>query len=273
MHRHSRRRPRRSATALLSFALVALVLGGGGYALLGVIRGGSNPAAAAPAAALLPSATPSASDPTTTAPKPSASPSPRATSIVQRGAGTYAYASGGTNVVGHGRLFRYRVAVENGIGVTPGTFAAQVDAILDNTQRGWSAGGQFSFQRVSSGHVAFTVFLVSPQTAITKCWNLIHLHVNEYGGVNCSNNGDTVVMNMNRWINLTSYYAGQPDLYHALAINHEVGHSLGHGHVSCPGSGRPAPVMMQQIKGLYGCVTNGWPYSPSGTYLTGPPTR
>ncbi|WP_051943642.1 DUF3152 domain-containing protein [Streptacidiphilus rugosus] len=256
-------------------ALVALALGGG-YALLGVLRGGSNPAVAAPAALSSPAPSPStasAGDPAPAAPKPSVSPSPRATAIVQRGAGTYGYASGGTDVVGHGRLFRYRVAVENGIGVSPATFAAQVDAILDNTQRGWSAGGQFSFQRVPSGPVAFTVFLVSPQTAITKCWNLIHLHVNEYGGVNCSNNGDTVVMNMNRWINLTGYYTGQTDLYHALAINHEVGHSLGHGHVSCPGPGRPAPVMMQQIKGLHGCVPNGWPYTPSGAYLTGPPTR
>ncbi|MEZ0068402.1 enamine deaminase RidA (YjgF/YER057c/UK114 family) [Streptacidiphilus sp. MAP12-20] len=259
----SKPRPGRSARAPLSLALVALVLGGG-YALLGApgaLQGGAK-ASAAPAN---PSPPPS--------PPPSASPSPHATPIVQRGDGTFSYASGWTGVVGHGRLYRYRIAAENGIGVRPADFAAQVDAILDNTERGWSAGGQFAFQRVASGSAAFTVYLVSPRTAITTCWNLIHLHVNEYGGVNCSNNGDAVVMNMNRWINLTGYYSGKPDLYHALAIDHEVGHSLGHGHVGCPGPGRPAPVMMQQIKGLYGCVINGWPFSSDGRYLTGPPTR
>jgi hypothetical protein len=81
------------------------------------------------------------------------------------------------------------------------------------------------------------------------------------------------MVNLKRWLLATQYYTHDVASYRALIINHEVGHFLGHGHAGCPGPGQPAPVMMQQIKGLHGCRTNVWPYTADGTYLTGPPVK
>ncbi|MEZ0094305.1 DUF3152 domain-containing protein [Streptacidiphilus sp. EB129] len=255
--------------------LLVAVVGTAGYALHG-----SSPAKAGSADAAPSTAPPAGSSAAAAVPPsqpPSSSAAPASTGMPSTypssGDGTYSYASGSTARFGTGTLQRYRVAVENGIGVNTAVFARQVDAVLDNTEQGWSAKGQWSFQRVDSGPVAFTIYLVSPVTAYHFCEKLIGADIREAapGGVNCSNNGNTVVENVARWIDLSQYYKGLPDLYHALAINHEVGHSLHHGHVSCPGPGQPAPPMMQQIKGLQGCVPNGWPFSPSGKYITGPP--
>lgn len=72
--------------------------------------------------------------------------------------------------------------------------------------------------------------------------------------------GDRVIINLTRWLEGTTDWDGSLADYRAMVINHEVGHALGHGHLGCPGPGQLAPVMMQQTKGLDGCVGNPWPF-------------
>jgi len=171
----------------------------------------------------------------------------------------------GTKQAGHGKLLRYMVEVEGGIRQSPKAFALSVDRILADP-RGWTAGGKWSFRRVDSGSYDFVVRLAAPGTVDKLCGAG---GLDTDGEVNCSV-GKQVVVNLRRWLLLTTFYRGQPAHYHALVINHEVGHRLGFKHMTCPGKGRLAPVMQQQIFGLKGCRINGWPYDTRGRFITGP---
>ncbi len=55
--------------------------------------------------------------------------------------------------------------------------------------------------------------------------------------------------------------------YRQMLINHEVGHRLGYGHVTCDKDGEALAVMQQQTKfldhdGIH-CRANPWPYPGS----------
>ncbi|KAB2349761.1 DUF3152 domain-containing protein [Actinomadura rudentiformis] len=186
--------------------------------------------------------------------------------IPARGTGRFIRPSAGTSrVYGRGKVLRYMVEVEGGIRQQPLAFARSVEKILADP-RGWTAGGRWGFKRVDSGTYDFVVRLASPGT-VDKLCGAYGLETN--GQVNCSG-GKQVVVNLRRWLLLTTYYRQQPDHYHALVINHEVGHRLGYNHMTCPKKGRLAPVMQQQIFGLKGCRANGWPYDQRGRFVTGP---
>lgn len=187
-------------------------------------------------------------------------------SIPSSGPGTFATADGGGDRVGgSARTLTYVVQVEDGIGIPARDVAAEVERVLAD-ERGWTADGKVGFRRVADGSSDFRVRLATAGTVDDICGRY---GLDTGGEVNC-NVGQDVMVNLKRWLLATRYYADDVTSYRALIINHEVGHFLGHGHEGCPGAGRPAPVMMQQIKGLHGCRTNVWPYDADGRPITGP---
>ncbi|MEV7871895.1 DUF3152 domain-containing protein [Streptomyces sp. NPDC088124] len=290
-----RRRPKRSVragrahkaplvagfTAVTALAVIGLVVTEQG-------RGGDGTAAAprndAPAAApRSPSPSPSGSGtgsgapPKTKAPKPTKSPDSSPSSgpsasarsgagIPKSGPGTFTTAGAGSGTAGGGRIVTYSVSVEDGLKESAAAVAAEVDQILADP-RGWTADGATGFRRVAGGTADFVVQLATPDTVDRVCGEY---NLDTGGEVNC-NVGRHVMVNLKRWRLATPFYAHDVPSYRALIINHEVGHFLGHGHETCAGAGKPAPAMMQQIKGLRGCVINAWPYAADGTRITGPP--
>ncbi|MFD4523555.1 DUF3152 domain-containing protein [Streptomyces sp. NPDC058470] len=214
-----------------------------------------------------PSDTAAGAEPSRTGgPSPESSPSSPSSSVPPSGPGTFTTATGGSETVGQGsRLLRYEVVVEDGLTQSPADVAVQVEGILADP-RGWTADGESAFRRISGGTPDFVVRLATPATVDKICGRY---GLDTGGEVNCSV-GKDVVVNLRRWVLATPVYADEVDAYRALIINHEVGHFLGHGHVTCPGAGRPAPAMMQQIKGMHGCTPNVWPYDTKGRLITGP---
>ena len=145
-----------------------------------------------------------------------------------------------------------RIEVERGLPVDRDRFAAFVLATL-NDPRGWGRGGDLSFAR-TDGPADLILVLASPDTADLLCRPL------DTGGVLSCRHGDRAIVTMHRWVNGAPDYADDPTAYRQYVVNHEVGHWLGHGHVSCPGPGSPAPVMQQQTLGVQECLPNPWPH-------------
>ncbi|MFF2657441.1 DUF3152 domain-containing protein [Kitasatospora sp. NPDC058032] len=232
-------------------------------------EGAPAPTSAAPPPSSAPPAaptTPAATTPAPTSPGPSPTPQPSGSqSAPAQGTGAFTLARGSADPVGQGRIRRYRVEVENGIGIDAAASATQIQGILAD-RRGWTNDRRNGFQLVADGDYDFTVKIASPATVDRICGAA---GLDTRGEVNC-NVGNQVLVNVKRWTTGSPQFDGPIDEYRALVVNHEVGHRIGHGHESCPGPGKPAPAMMQQIYGLKGCKPNAWPYGTDGRYLGGP---
>ncbi|MFF9403037.1 DUF3152 domain-containing protein [Streptomyces sp. NPDC014744] len=208
------------------------------------------------------------------APKPTPKPTrtaaqpPAGIDVPSRGTGSFVTADAGGAKVGRGpRLLRYVVAVEAGLEISPAQAANEIADILA-APRGWTRNQAYSFQLVGAGAPHdLTVKIATPGTADALCW--AGIHQDTQGEYNCEV-PDGVVVNLKRWVEGSPTFDGPIHDYRALIINHEMGHFLGHTHMTCAGPGRLAPVMMQQIKGLHGCVANAWPYDKNGRLVSGP---
>jgi hypothetical protein len=171
--------------------------------------------------------------------------------------GSFSYLTTYGPVLGSaGPIRRFHVGVEKPA-AAPAAFAAEIDRALGD-HRSWIAARRFRLRRVPSAeHAEFTIYLASARTSERMCRAGGGL---ETGGYTSCRVPRQVIINDDRWESAIRGYGAPLATYRAYAINHEVGHQLGHGHQPCPGKGRLAPVMMQQTFGLKGCVANPWPY-------------
>ncbi|MFN8194499.1 MAG: DUF3152 domain-containing protein [Nocardioidaceae bacterium] len=149
------------------------------------------------------------------------------------------------------RTVSYHVETRGRITANLAQFKEQVQETYDDP-RGWRGAG-IGFKRVKKGG-AFTLVLAQAS------W--VPRFSSECSAQWSCRVGRFVIINQTRWLHASpawnAAHRSRRDYRHMVA-NHETGHWLGHGHASCPGRGRLAPVMMQQSKGTDGCRLNPWP--------------
>jgi hypothetical protein len=182
------------------------------------------------------------------------------------GPGEFTAVPGFDRAPGKGEKFRYRVDIEDALGLDGPLFAEAVQKTL-NDDRSWAHGGAMTFERISSGEPDFVITLASPGT--TGVWCAKSGLDTTVDNVSCdSASTDRVMINAYRWAQGSSTYGDTAMFaYRQMLINHEVGHRLGHNHVTCQTPGALAPVMQQQTKSLdidgIECLPNPWVY-PEG---------
>ncbi|CAL9309906.1 hypothetical protein SUDANB148_04574 [Streptomyces sp. SudanB148_2056] len=180
------------------------------------------------------------------------------------GTGTFYAVKGIDKAPGKGRKVTYRVDVERGLDLDGALFAEAVHRTL-NDRRSWAHDG-LAFERIETGDAEFVITLASPET--TADWCAKSGLDTTQDNVSCDSAAtERVMINAYRWAQGAETYGDKMFAYRQMLINHEIGHRLGHNHVTCDKDGDLAPVMQQQTKFLeYGgisCRPNAWPY-PKG---------
>lgn len=144
----------------------------------------------------------------------------------------------------------FDVATRGAIKADASEFASVVENTLTDS-RGWIRAG-VKFKKVASGGKLHVILASGAE-------------IDKYNGCSAELSCTVfplVLINDTRWLKATDSYdnAGLSlSSYRQMVINHEVGHYLGHDHVTACGAGGLAPVMLQQSTGLRGCKGNSWP--------------
>ncbi|MET9270103.1 DUF3152 domain-containing protein [Kribbella sp. NPDC003557] len=222
-------------------------------AVAGVNEVAAEEAPVAPTVTPTPIATPTQKFTTPLRPAPTLTRKPKgAKPNVLVSTGKLAVVPGSNKATGVRDKLTYRVEIEQGVSVNGAAVAAAIHKTLTDP-RGWQAVHPVSFERTDRVDADLRIILATPTLTDKLC-----LPLDTGGEVSCRVE-DRVVLNAKRWIYAIPAYNGNVEMYRSYLVNHEVGHALGHGHSACTTPKTPAPVMMQQTKGLAGCLPNAWP--------------
>jgi hypothetical protein len=86
------------------------------------------------------------------------------------------------------------------------------------------------------------------------------LSVTEFGSITATGTkAPMTVFSAKNWTTVPKELRGKYNIheYRTYVIMHECGHAIGLGHQTCKSG--PAPIMLQQTRGLKHCTKNLWP--------------
>ena len=136
----------------------------------------------------------------------------------------------------------FAVEVERGVPVEPSGFGREVERTLLD-ERGWTAAGTHYIARTCALRPSGSRWR-TPKPPTSSALR------SRRRGPGPAIKDRRVVLNAARWLRGSPVHRRELRSYRQYMVNHEVGHALGEDHLGCSGPGRPAPVMMQQSKGL-----------------------
>jgi hypothetical protein len=116
-----------------------------------------------------------------------------------------------------------------------------------NSPDGWSQYG-YSFEPVERDPRIF-IRLCSADVIEKTCEIKEDLSCAEVGGRH-------IYFSAKRWFHGSPASKLSLEDYRQYLVSHEMGHILGKEHVKCPCKGCPAPIMMQQTRGIAQCNPN-----------------
>jgi hypothetical protein len=151
-----------------------------------------------------------------------------------------------------GNRIPYSVWVDSDTGVDLGVVSEVVDRTLHDP-RSWEPIKHTVFVAVGWKQAKLKIRVRSPRNTDRSCAPFKTARVKS-----CSRNWE-VFLNSDRWLHGAAPSQLSLEEYRVYMVNHEVGHSLGEDHQTCPGVGVLASVMLQQTISLQGCFPNPWP--------------
>ncbi|WP_249714748.1 DUF3152 domain-containing protein [Rhizomonospora bruguierae] len=158
------RRPVRRTALALGFVIAVAVVVLLGMGAIVVVWAAERAGGAAP---ILDGGSVADGGPPRVTTKSTAAPAPGGARLTG-GTGTFRVVLGSSPPVGSGRIYRYRIEVENGIDFNAVAFARDVDRILADP-RGWTARGRWGFRRIPGTPADFVVKLATPATVDRIC--------------------------------------------------------------------------------------------------------
>jgi len=144
------------------------------------------------------------------------------------------------------KTITYCVVVDSDVNYPLREFTELIQIYLADPE-GWSGKG-YEFMLKEKGQTDVMIHLSSP-AGLRKVGCDPNLNCAEFKGKHLH-------------VNSVLWTRGGPksklslEDYRQYVVSHEMGHILGHNHVKCPGPGEPAPIMMQQTKGIGECSPN-----------------